>query len=72
MKESSRCLYNSNFNEFIREDNKTVLGILCDNYHGDAMTTTREAWKDEISIMQETLSQYKNGQIIFEYDITRL
>ena len=72
MKESSRCLYNSNFNEFIREDNKTVLGILCDNYHGDAMTTTREAWKDEISIMQETLSQYKNGQIIFEYDIPRL
>lgn len=36
------------------------------------MTTTREAWKDEISIMQETLSQYKNGQIIFEYDIPRL
>ena len=72
MKESSRCLYNSNFNEFIREDSKTVLGILCDNYHGDAMTTTREAWKDEISIMQETLSQYKNGQIIFEYDIPRL
>lgn len=72
MKESSHCLYNSNFNEFIREDSKTVLGILCDNYHGDAMTTTREAWKDEISIMQETLSQYKNGQIIFEYDIPRL
>lgn len=72
MKESSRCLYNSNFNEFIREDSKTVLGILCDNYHGDAMTTTREAWKDEISIMQKTLSQYKNGQIIFEYDIPRL
>ena len=45
MKESSRCLYNSNFNEFIREDSKTVLGILCDNYHVDAMTTTREAWK---------------------------
>lgn len=72
MKESSRCLYNSNFNEFIREDSKTVLGILCDNYHGDAMTTTREAWKDEISIMQKNLSQYKNGQIIFEYDIPRL
>ena len=38
------------------------------------MTTTNEAWADEIHIMQETLQPWKDedGQVIFEYDIPRL
>ncbi|WP_241147647.1 DNA/RNA helicase domain-containing protein [Alistipes sp. An54] len=38
------------------------------------MTTTNEAWTDEIHIMQEVLLPWKDedGQIIFEYDIPRL
>ena len=38
------------------------------------MTTTNEAWADEIRIMQETLQPWKDedGQVIFEYDIPRL
>ena len=52
----------------------SILGMLNDNYHGDALTTTREAWKGEIRIMQRLLSrlQDRNGQIVFEYDIPRL
>ena len=50
------------------------MGVLCENYHGNALTTTIEAWKNEISIMKEVLYNYKNsdGKIIFEYDIPRL
>lgn len=38
------------------------------------MTTTNEAWADEIHIVQETLQPWKDedGQVIFEYDIPRL
>lgn len=38
------------------------------------MTTTNEAWADEIRIMQEVLQPWKDedGQVIFEYDIPRL
>ena len=38
------------------------------------MTTTNEAWADEIHIMQEVLLPWKDedGQVIFEYDIPRL
>jgi len=38
------------------------------------MTTTNEAWADEIRIMQEILQPWKDedGQVIFEYDIPRL
>lgn len=70
----SRCLYNSSFEKFINAEDNSIFGALCDNYHGDAITTTREAWKSEISIIKSVLSNCadKNGQIIFEYDIPRL
>ncbi len=74
MSNNPRCLYDNSFSAFLHETEMSVLGMLCDNYHGDARTTTRDAWKTEISIMRETLSQCgnKNGRIIFEYDIPRL
>lgn len=70
----SRCLYNSSFKTFLNTDDNSILGLLCDNYHGEALTTTREAWKSEITIMKNVLSDYtdQNGEIIFEYDIPRL
>ena len=70
----SRCLYNSSFTDFPNTDDNTIFGVLCDRYHGEALTTTREAWKSEISIMKDILVRFanKDGQIIFEYDIPRL
>lgn len=70
----SRCLLKSTFTNFIKTDDNAILGALCDHYHGDALTTTREAWKAEIVIMKGLLSdlQCGDGQIIFEYDIPRL
>ena len=71
---NNRCLYNDSFIGFLRETNNAVLGKLCDSYHGNAQTTTIEAWKGEIFIMKETLSRFEEmtGEIIFEYDIPRL
>lgn len=73
------CLFfqnTKNYDEpkFLNAEDNFVFGQLCDNYHGEALTTTREAWKSEISIMKEVLSGLsdKNGDIIFEYDIPRL
>ena len=50
------------------------MGQLCNDYHGDTPTVTREAWKAEINIMKDVLSKScaQNGEIIFEYDIPRL
>ncbi len=69
-----RCLYDNSFLGYIREDGTSVLGKLCDRYHGDAKTTTRDAWKGEIAVMRDTLSRFddKDGRIVFEYDIPRL
>lgn len=70
----SRCLYSAGFEEFTNTNENSILGALCDKYHGVALTTTREAWKTEISVMKKVLSGYadREGKIVFEYDIPRL
>ena len=69
----ARCLSNSDFATFLYTDSASIYRILDDNYHGEALTTTRDAWKAEIDIMKNVVSSLdKDGQIIFEYDIPRL
>ena len=70
----ARCLYNSDFAAFLYTDSASIYRILDDNYHGEALTTTRDAWKAEIEIMKNVVSSLcdSNGQIVFEYDIPRL
>ena len=74
MNMNPRCLYNDSFESFLHKDANSIFGVVCDNYHGEALTTTREAWKSEIKIMQNVISNLNdtNGNIIFEYDIPRL
>ncbi|MBR1382956.1 MAG: hypothetical protein IJ555_03970, partial [Ruminococcus sp.] len=73
MRKSPRCLYDDSISSFIKEDSRTILGSLIENYHGEARTTSIEAWQGEIVIVQEALSALaKEGRIIFEYDIPRL
>jgi len=69
-----RCLYNNSFTGFLCENQDSIFGKLCDNYHGNALTTTRDSWIEEISVMKRVVSEYESddGQIIFEYDIPRL
>ncbi|MBR6517846.1 MAG: DUF2075 domain-containing protein [Bacilli bacterium] len=70
----SRCLYNSSIKEFLSKGDNLIFGELCDKYHGEALTPTREAWKEEVSIMMSHLLKLNNidGKILFEYDIPRL
>ena len=74
MGKSPRCLYDSNIDNFLGKEKESIFGVLCENYHGDAQTTTREAWIREIEILQNALMPWKgaDGHIVFEYDIPRL
>lgn len=71
---SNRCLYTATFSEFLNKEPLAVLGAMHNNYHGDSLTTTDEAWMGEIEVMQQVLEPWKEeqGQIVFEYDIPRL
>ena len=70
----NRCLYNASFKKFLSSDKMEVLGILHDNFHGEALSTTNEAWKGEIELLQDVLRPWADeaGEIVFEYDIPRL
>lgn len=70
----NRCLYIATIKKFLEQERMAVLGSLHNNYHGEALTTTDEAWMGEISILQQALLPWKNedAQIIFEYEIPRL
>lgn len=72
--QNNRCLYRAPFKSFINADAFYVLGRLHDGYHGQALTTTDEAWLGEIRLLQEALLPWKDeeAEIIFEYDIPRL
>lgn len=74
IKRSNRCLFHSGFKEFIEADRFSILGRIHDAFHGQALTTTDEAWLGEIQLLQQALSPWKNeeAEIIFEYDIPRL
>ena len=70
----NRCLYIATINEFLEQKCLTILGTLHNNYHGQTLTTTDEAWMGEIDILQHVLKPWKeeNAQIIFEYEIPRM
>ncbi len=73
MRRNPRCMYHNSFSGFLQDSEMAVLGMLHDNYHGDARTTITEAWKEEILIMRSVVSASQtDGHIIFEYDIPRL
>jgi DUF2075 family protein len=71
---ANRCLYNSSFKEFLSAQPHYLLGVLHDAFHGQALTTTDEAWMGEITILQRVLTPWRDedAEIIFEYDIPRL
>lgn len=73
-KNRNRCLYHATFSDFIKEKAEYILGCLHSNFHGETLTTTDEAWQEEILLLQKLLLPWKDeeAEVIFEYDIPRL
>lgn len=67
-------MYRADFKSFIETDPYSILGRIHDAFHGQALTTTDEAWIGEIGLLQKVLLPWKDeeAEIIFEYDIPRL
>ena len=74
MRNNPRCLFDDDINSFLRAEEESVLGKLCENYHGAALSTQIDAWGAEIELLQRILAPWSGtgGRIIFEYDIPRL
>lgn len=69
-----RYFYKSSLSGFINESIDSIFGKISRNDEGDSVAEQKYAWSEEIEIMQEVLTPWKNenAEILFEYSIPRL
>lgn len=70
-KKMTRYFYSNQINKFLTAKPDEILGVLSRNNDFDLAQTQRDAWMEEIIILQKILSSYQ-GSIYFEYSIPRM
>ena len=70
---NERYYYQSSIYDFLKTDNDKLIGLIngSDDFSA-TMQTQRDTWQEEILILKNLLSPYKDGTVIFEYSIPRL
>lgn len=71
----NRYFYRKQVSEFIKTPNHEILGVLANVHLGTLKELTdlqRNAWLFEIELLKNVLSNYPNGEVIFEFSIPRL
>ena len=68
-----RSYYSAPINDFLRQSNSEILGIIHVN-DISAETTIQQSntWEAEVKILKEQLCDFDEGRIIFEYTIPRM
>lgn len=70
---AKRYYYSDSISDFLIKNNKEILGELASNSSHDINEETTRSWLDEIEIMKDNLSNYKDrGSVFFEYNIPRM
>jgi catechol 2,3-dioxygenase-like lactoylglutathione lyase family enzyme len=68
-----RAFYAASIADFIHADPSFVLGCLSDNSGFSIETTQRDAWRSQISILQNELLTFAGkGSVLFEFSVPRL
>ncbi len=69
----SRAFYSSDITKFVDAEPNAVLGRLTENSGFSIETTQRDAWRSQISILQNQLLPFAGrGSIFFEFIVPRL
>lgn len=68
----TRSYYSENLDEFLKQADNEILGILTRN-HGFALDDNQKnAWLSQINILKQQLNSFRGGHLIFEYTIPRI
>ncbi len=67
----NRAFYSESISNFLVASGDEILGVLATNNQFSLEQTQRDAWVEEIRILQSTLSPFE-GTIYFEYSIPRM
>jgi hypothetical protein len=69
----SRAFYSASIADFIQTDPSSVLGYLTNSSGFSIVTTQRDAWRSQISILHNALFPFVNkGSVFFEFSVPRL
>lgn len=68
----TRSYYSNTISDFLNDDNDKILGQLIRNHDYAAENLQRNAWIKQIEILKSQLSNFKHGQIYFEFSIPRM
>ena len=68
---ATREYYSALIEDFVGSSIESVLGVLAESNQFSLELTQRNAWKEEIVLLQSVLSGY-DGKIYFEYSIPRM
>ena len=67
-----RSYYSESFQKFVEENVESILGKLLQNDPYSTLITQKNAWKTQIDILQNKLSNLQIDRILFEYTIPRM
>ena len=68
-----RYFYHENIQNFLKDSNDSILGVMAHNNSFELGLEQRDSWIEEIKILKGVLEHInKKGDIIFEYTIPRL
>ncbi|MFN4880581.1 MAG: DUF2075 domain-containing protein [Bacteroidota bacterium] len=68
----TRSYYSNTISHFLNDDSDKILGQLIRNHDFAAENLQRNAWIKQIEILKSQLSDFKHGQIYFEFSIPRM
>lgn len=68
----SRAYYSSSVKDFLIKDQFTIFGEITSNDQFGADDLQKNTWKEEIKILKNSLLNFKDGHILFEYTIPRI
>ena len=67
-----RSAFKSSIQEFLSKSNGEILAELTKFQEGSLETTQRDAWREQIDLLKDTLQNFKEGFILFEFKIPRI
>lgn len=67
-----RYYYLRDIENFIEDDPNYILGKITKNNEFNLEKLQRDAWIEQINILKDNLSDYKSGELVFEYIIPRV
>ncbi len=68
----SRSYYSNSITDFLKDDSYRILGLLGKNHSFELDGLQKNSWIQQIRILKESLSEFSEGQIYFEFSIPRM